>query len=264
MEILTDEQQGKLDALLAELATLPTPELIVEAVRIRGIDVSTEEGQHLFRTAMAGGIAAEKMFSYLLALRDFEQFRNSLGREIHGFMLRPEPTRPEEVEEYIREKTLAIKNSGLQEVTVHFFSNCVMHLHKLLKKAATGAGYQIPDADLAVLNAYRDLRNYYEHIENRLPGHVDAGEVVRETVTEDEWTIHSGIETDSEGYILLKGQRIDVTGRGLERVEDVVRRTWEQLKPAAVAGAREHFLANPADIPSPEAVRQDLLVSVGR
>ncbi|HSH58677.1 MAG TPA: hypothetical protein VK988_03350, partial [Acidimicrobiales bacterium] len=62
---------------------LPTPDLIAESVRIQGVDWTTDEGKARYRTAMAGGIAAEKIMSYLLALRDFEQFRNTLGRAIY-------------------------------------------------------------------------------------------------------------------------------------------------------------------------------------
>lgn len=159
MENLTPEQQARLTALMAELGTLPTPETIVEAVRIRGIDWTTEEGKSEYRRAMAGGIAAEKVLPYLSALRDFDLFRDTLGRGIHEQTSRPRPNRIEDIEDYARGNVLAIHNAELQEVTIHFFCNCVMHLHKLLKKAAEGAGYEIPEDDLAVLNAYRDLRN---------------------------------------------------------------------------------------------------------
>ncbi len=261
MENLTPERQVKLDALLARLETLPTPEAIVEAIHVRGLDWSTEQGKEEYRRAMAGGIAAEKMLSYLLALRDFEQFRNTLGGLIYEHRLRPMPTREEEVDDYVQSGILAIQNSGLQEVTVHFFCNCVMHLHKLLQKATAGAGHVIPQNDLEVLNAYRDLRNYYEHIENRLPGHVNAGEVVRETITEDEWRIESGLQTDDQGHILLKGKAIDVTARGLERIEEVVQRHWDLLKPAALDGVRRYFETNPSNIPPPGTVNRGLLVS---
>lgn len=136
-----------------------------------------------------------------------------------------------------------------------------MHLHKLLKKAGEGAGYEIPEQDLAVLNACRDLRNYYEHIENRLPAHVNAPECVREAITEHEWHIQSGLKVDDQGRIILKVHPLDVTGRGLERIEEVVRKTYENLKPAALDGVQRYFEANPQGIPGPEYVQQDLLVS---
>lgn len=258
---LTDEQQSRLDALLAELETLPIPELIVEAMRIRYLDWSTDEGKSRYRTAMAGGIAAQKMMAYLLALRDFEQFRDVLGRAVHEHKSRPQPTRREDIQQYALANAVAIHNSGLQEVAIHFFCNCVMHLFKLLEKAAEGAGYEIPEQDLAVLNAYRPLRNYYEHIENRLPGHANAREFVRETITEDEWHIQAGLKVDDQGRTILKGQPIDVTGRGMERIEDVVRKTFENFKPAALDGMCRYYEDNPEDIPGPEEVQHDLLVS---
>jgi len=263
MDSLTHEQQAKLDALVAKLETLPTPELIIESVRIRNIDWTTEEGKALYLTAMAGAIAAQKTMSYLVSLRDIEERRDTLGRQIRRHLSRPSPTDTEGIEDYARSRIRAIDDSGLQEVAVHFFCNCVIHLHTLLKKAAEGAQYNIPAEDLAVLTAYRDLRHYYEHIENRLPGNVNAAEVVRETSTEDGWHIESTLDVDDHGRILFKGQAIDVTAKGLERVEDVVRRTWEQLNPAALDGARQHFLHHPEAIPSPGDVQLHLLARLG-
>lgn len=258
---MTDKAKSQLDALLFELETLPVPELIVEAVRIRQLDWSTEEGKALYRTAMAGGIAAEKIMAYLLALRDFEQFRVELGRAIHEHKSQPLPTRKGDIRQYAWQNAIAVKNSGLQEVAIHFFCNCVMHLHKLLKKAAEGAGYEIPEEDLNILNAFRDLRNYYEHIENRLPGHVNAHEFVRETITEDEWQIQAGLKVDDEGRVILGDRPADVTARGLERIEEIVRKTYDNLKSSALDGVKRYFEANPQDIPRPEEVRQDLLVT---
>ena len=63
------------------------------------------------------------------------------------------PTRVEEIEDYARESIIAVHSSGLQEVTVHFFCNCVMPLHKLLKTAAEGAGYEMPKEDVKHVNA---------------------------------------------------------------------------------------------------------------
>lgn len=205
MNSLTKDQQAKLDAVLAELETLPTQELIVEAVRIRNLDWGTDEGKALYRTALASGIAGHKIMSYLLALRDFELFRTTLGEAIHASRSRPQPSRHEYLEEYVRDRLIAAENSGLQKVVVHFYCSCVMHLHKLLKKAAEGAEYEIPGEDLDVLNAYRGLRNYFEHIENRLPGQVNATEWVRETITENDWHIEVGLEVDNEGRTVLKG-----------------------------------------------------------
>lgn len=134
-----------------------------------------------YRTAMAGVIAAEKVMAYLETLRYREERRSNLGRALYEHRVRPMPTGLDQIGDYAMASAQAIYNSGLQEVAVHFICNCVMHVHKLLTKAAEGAGYTIPADDLAVLNAYRDLRNYYEHIDERLPGRVHAGEVVRET-----------------------------------------------------------------------------------
>ncbi len=277
MENLTREQESQLDALIAELEELPTAELIIEAARLRVMDrlrdthqaatqdgdPAVEEAKNLFRKAMAGSIAAEKVMSYLLTLRGLEQMRITLGREIDDHRSRPMPTRTEDVRLYAMNDVLATQKAGLQEVTIHFFCNCVMHLHKLLQKAAEGAGLEIPAEDLAILNAYRDLRNYFEHIESRLPGQVNAREMVHESFTEHEWHFRAGLQIDDQGRVMVKGKLFDVTSGGLEHIEEVVRRTWDALKPAALEGIRQHFHADPSHIPRPEEVNSDLLTSVG-
>lgn len=66
---------------------------------------------------------------------------------IHQAKSMPFPTRREDLEEYAKHQLVAHENSGVQEVAVHFFCICVMHLRKLLIKAAEAARYETPEGE---------------------------------------------------------------------------------------------------------------------
>ncbi|MGH2557638.1 MAG: hypothetical protein ACRDJH_01130 [Thermomicrobiales bacterium] len=76
--------------------------------------------------------------------------------------------------------------------------------------------------------------------------------------------IRLGLTMDSQERFVVSGVTVDVTTRGAQAARAVVRRNWEQLKPSALAMVRQHFTADPADIPDPGEVKSDLLVSLGR
>src|SRR5690349_25164487 len=69
MQPLTEDQQARLDALLRELATLPVPELIAEAGRLRGKPPMSEQLVNRMRSAFSGALAAQKIVSYLQIMR---------------------------------------------------------------------------------------------------------------------------------------------------------------------------------------------------
>ncbi len=64
MANLTDEQHAKLNALIVELETLPTPELIAESGRLRCSSPLNEAGKQRLRLAIGGGAAAQKIMAY--------------------------------------------------------------------------------------------------------------------------------------------------------------------------------------------------------
>ncbi len=72
----------RLDAVIAELRTLPTPEFIVESVRIRLEDPSNEEHLKRYRAAFAGAIAARMVLHYLTELRSLTDRIVATNREI--------------------------------------------------------------------------------------------------------------------------------------------------------------------------------------
>jgi len=277
MRELSDEQEIRLKRLTTELEGLTTPEVILEALRLQALttiqatatgnddysDAAVEQARQTITLGLSGAIAAEKVLSYLTALRDFNLMRQSLGQLIHEHVTRPKPTTEAEAEEYAKSFLIAGKNAGLQEVTIHYFCSCTIHLYHLLKKAAEAAGYEIPEVDLETLNHYRELRNYFEHIHNRLPGSVNDREMVQEFLFskgEMRWKI--GLESDDQNQVVMNGKAFDVTTQGLEAIEDAVIRTWEELKPAAIAGVRNFYRVNATNIPDPEKLNHDLLVKL--
>jgi hypothetical protein len=49
----------------------------------------------------------------------------------------------------------------------------------------------------------------------------------------------------------------------MARIESIVEETWKNLKLYALRQVREHFIADPPNIPPPESVTQGMLVQAG-
>lgn len=263
MENLSTDQRAKLNALIAELATLPTPELIAESVRLRIARPLDDMGKQRMRLAIGGGIAAEKLMAYIHALDDVDEHRGLIGRRI--FELHQEGERLLAIESLDAAKPLALAShlAGRQEVDYHFFAVCVGRIERLLLIAAKAAGHKVPRADGELLSAFRPLRDYYEHLEDRLPGRKNDAETVTETHDEHEWRVTMGHTVDDRERIVLGKVAVDVTPRGVAAIRAVLKRNWDQLEPSALAMVRKHFEADPSDIPGPEAVGHRLLASTG-
>ncbi|MGH7964182.1 MAG: hypothetical protein ACRERD_20560, partial [Candidatus Binatia bacterium] len=156
----------------------------------------------------------------------------------------------------------AIFHSGEAQILTHLFTSCVSQLWRLLRKAASGIGFTIPPEDLEFLGSYRNLRNYFEHIDQRMPGEIHASEGVLETISDQGLTIESGLKVDLLGRYIVNGVPADVTPRGLQAIEDIVRRTWERITDAGIAEVESFFVEHPSRIPDPRLIQQSLLTSV--
>lgn len=262
MDSLTFEQGAKLDALLAELASLPTPELNADSGRLRcGLPLD-DVGKKRMRLALSGAFAAEKILAYLQALEEVDNHRGMIGRRIFELHREGKRLRALESLDAVEPLVMASHLSGWQEVDFHFFAVCVGRIERFLPIAARAAGYKIPREDRDLLAPYRALRDYYEHLEDRLPAgkHYDEG---AETHDEREWRVRIGLTLDGQERIVLSGVAVDVTPRGVAAVRGVLRRNWEQLAPSTLTMVRKHFEAKPSDIPGPGEVKQNLLASTG-
>lgn len=262
MDNIIAQQRTQIEALLAELDTLPTPELIVEVGRLRCSSPLGESGKARMRLAYGGAFAIGKVAHYLEELRAIDSKRDAIGREIDRLQQRARELRDADLHTSIESQLSAIQQAGQQEVTFHFFVICVAQIDRLLPVAARAACYKLPKADRDILTAYTPLRHYFEHLDERLPGKAHRAEVVTESADKHEWRIQIGLACDAQGRIVIGGHPIDVTSRGVEAVESVVRRTWEGLRASALEEMRKHCLNNSNQIPQPKQVRQDLLVSV--
>jgi hypothetical protein len=144
-------------------------------------------------------------------------------------------------------------------VAFHFFVVAVGRIERLLPFAAKAAGYKISKDDLELLRSYRPLRDYYEHSEDHFPGRRNSAKVVTKEERYGTWHIRSGLTLDLQGRLVFGSKAVDVTSRGLAAVEEVLGRNWEALKPSAIRMVREHYVADPSDIPGPEVIKNDLL-----
>lgn len=259
---MDQEQKFRLDALIAELETLPTPELIAEGCRLRCSLPLDDAAKKRLRFAFAGGIAAEKCLAYITTLRDVEEARGRFGREIHQLRHDAERLRATKSLEAARPLVLASHLASRQEVMFHFFAVCVGRIERFLDIAARSAGHKLPADDRKLLRTFRALRDYYEHMEDRLPGGSNDDESVDELDREGVWHLRMGFTGDGQERLVLNGVTVDVTLRGLTAVEDVLQRNWDALKGSALDLVREHFESDPSDIPGPGEVCQDLLLTV--
>lgn len=264
MDSLTPEQVSRLEALLAELRQLPTPELLIEAGRLRLPMPLDEVGRKRFRQIFAGGVAAQKLLAYIGALEEVDDHRGAIGKRIFDLQQVGNRLIEQESAEAAKYLVEATYLAGRQEVDYHFFAVCVGRIERLLLLVARTAGYKIPLADKELLASYRALRDYYEHLEDRLPSGKRYDEALGEIEQNGEWRIRVSLGIDSQERIIIDGAVVDVTPRGVTAVREAVRRSWEQLGPSALALVRKHYEENPSAIPAPEEINQELFVSAAR
>lgn len=212
--------------------------------------------------ALAGAHAVEKVTPYIQMLYAIDKERNRIGIEIHRLhevvekQITIDPRLAAEAE------TEAVSLAGLQEVTYHLFSSCVMAIHGLLPLVAKSTGYKLPRAYKEVLESYKPLRDYFEHMEERAPGKKHQSEVVTESLDGEKWRIASGFKFDDEGRMVFKGKTIDLTTRGLEAIESMLDRVSLEIRASCIQQIRDYFLQYPESPPSPEQVPCELLVKV--
>src|SRR5688572_26708547 len=151
MTRITRKQQQKLVEVLRILESLPTPQLLIEATRLRLPSRLTEANKAQFRMVLRGAYAAQKIPYYLDELRSIETRRNALGKEVGEIARRMIEMQDEDPMGATELYLLRLEAVGRQEVTYHFFAICVALIHRLLPEAARAAGYKIPAKDLNVL-----------------------------------------------------------------------------------------------------------------
>jgi hypothetical protein len=268
---LTKEQRTQLKALLAEIDTMPTPEAIVACREAMGADLDTDEGVKLADQSMAGAWAAERIIPYLLELRELNARRLELGKTIYHHQRHPDPEHESEVVGKAQAEVFASHLSGSQEVIFNLICICVKHIRSFLKIAAESVNYTIDPDDLEFLDTYRHLRNHYEHMYNRLPGKTNELALLVKDISDGTYRVQGGLDVDSAGNILVVELKagvatthaVAVTQAGMQRIESIVQETWRNLKRSAVKQVRQHFIADPSNIPSPASLTQGMLFRAG-
>lgn len=259
---MTEEQRNRLEDLIVHLCTFPLPELIVASGDLRCPRPLNEQAKQRVRQSLAGAYAIGKIANYMHMLRGVDAERQRVGHQAHLLRQRVQKLGESNPESAITADVHVSFLSGMQEVTYHFFAICVMAIDGLLPLVARATGYKIPPADKAVLAAYKPLRDYFEHIEDRAPGKSRQAEVVTEHQDEHQWRVVHGFLVDEDDRIILNDQPVDVTMRGLHVVEEVVARSYLGMKASCLNQVRDHFAHEPSTLPSPDDVPYKPLVSV--
>ena len=264
-DAVTSDQEKQLSAVMAELNRLTTPGLIFESARLRLPDEPTDTDKTRFRMAYAGVVAATKIESYMVSMRQANTRRLQLGKRIRDLNDKVRDLRITDPVAAIPAAVEVPKLSGLQEVEVHTFVIAINAIQKLLPFAARAAGFKISATDKKTLLQFEPLRDFYEHIEQRLPGskHPKKDQAFQEPDDESGWYMKFELPTDADGYILIDGNRIDVSSGGVSKVQDVVERTWASIRESALADAEKFFRANPDRLPDPAVVDSGFETKVG-
>lgn len=256
---LSPGEHQRLEELLAALTNLPTPEVIVEAGRIRCPLPLNDASRSRFRQVISGGIAAQKILAYIEMLRFVNLQRLAVGKANHETQQRAAELMTAEDLAAAGFLVQADRLAGIQEVTWHFFAICVGRIERYLPLVTRPAGYRMSQADKEVLASFRPLRDYYEHLEDHLPAAKSPGDVVEITETPEHITVRMGLTIDDDGRIVLDGKPIDVTAQGLNAVGEVLQRVWNAAGANAIEEVRKHFTRDPSNIPSPDSLSQSLL-----
>lgn len=259
---MNEDQRQKLDELIAELETLPTPELIREACKVVALSAPPAGLKRRMEAAMDAAISAQLVLAYLPVLRQVEDWRWAIGQQIYVYREQSERLFPVQLEGSVRLAVQVSQMIGEQDVIRHYWVVTVGRIQRLLEKLARETGYKLNGGDRRLMEGYRDLRDYYEHLEGELPGARSGKQQngVEETIEEIHITF--GLEMDVEGRTILGDKRIDVNSQGLRAIEDLVERVYLGSRGAAIGKVQTYFQKHPDTIPSRNVVDPTLLASV--
>lgn len=197
-----------------------------------------------------------KVLYYLEALDRIDQERLKVGQEVARLRGRVAELREADPGEAVRLDFTVFTLAGTQEVSWHLFTVCVSQVLRLLPEAARGAGIELSEEDREYLETFKNLRNHFEHLDERLPGREKKGRIV--IMQPDELRMVLGLQVDELGRVIVNGTAVDVTGRGVEAVRRIVDGTVEAIRAACLGQVRQHFAVDPEQIPAPESIGSGL------
>jgi hypothetical protein len=237
-----------------------TPELLIAVGEITTIGrPDYEAAKDEMRQFFGAAFASLRIQHYLNYLRDCEEHRVRLNRAIHESLQSMPPETAENMRALVEIRAQVRFLSGEVDLQFHLISIAASQIARLIPHLVAPVGYSIPESDMGRLTAFKNLRDNYEHLNERLPGGKRAGWMVVEDETTGQWTIEMGYAFDRQGRILLNGATIDVTGKDIAEIQRVVTETWSQVRLAALQDLRDYLLKHPDRIPpqvnTPEFLR---------
>jgi hypothetical protein len=261
---LTDAQKARFQGVMEKLEKLDVPELLAESARLRLPKPMTEELKPRYRSNFAGAIAAQKVLAYIDELGAANDRRIELGKEIIRLNEEANKLVSTDPEQAAAFRVTAGRLAGMQEVPIHRFASAIERISVLLPAATKTSGYKLSAQDRAFLENYIALRDYYEHLEERLPGGKFDDEACIEI--EDDWGWRIVMElpiNKTDGMIEIRGSRIDVSSDAVRDVILTMQRAWADLRANALAEVQKYFINNPEHIPEPSEVRDAILAELG-
>lgn len=266
----SSSQSESLLALMIALGALPTPNLVATAARLLCPATPANEKIKLrFRKQLSGAFAIHALFSYRSSVISVNERRERIGTEIHHRFNIYQQARERQPEIADRVLDEAIDLRGQQETLFHFISICGFKFHQLLPLAARAAGHKVPTTDMQVLKGYEHLRHYYEHIDDHYPGRDNSETSVQEFDDGINWTVRMGLPRDEFERLLVRQARapftiwtVDVSRTGIDTMVEIVDRNLEDIRASALTLVRNHYLAHPWGIPSPDEIGTDPLVKM--
>jgi hypothetical protein len=261
---LTDEQKARFNGVMEKLEKLEVPELLAETARLRLPKPMTEELKPRYRSNFAGAIAAQKVLAYIQELDAANDRRIELGTEIMRLNKEANELESTDPDQAAAFRVTAGRLAGMQEVAIHRFANAIQRIRVFLRAAVKTSGYKLPLPDRELLGIYEDLRDYYEHLEERLPGGKFDEEACLEIDDGRGWRIIMELPIDkTDGMIEVRGSRIDVSSDAVMDVMQIMQRAWADLRANALAEVQKYFIKNPEHIPDPSEVRDAILAQLG-
>jgi hypothetical protein len=263
-EDLTDDQRARFNGVMEKLEKLDVPELLAETARLRLPKPMTPELKPRYRSNFAGAIAAQKVLAYISELDDANERRVELGKEIMRLNAEANALESSDPVEATALRVTVGRLAGMQEVAIHRFASAIERISVLLPAATKTSGYKLSTQDRVFLENYIALRDYYEHLEQRLPGGKFEKEACKEIEDERGWRIIMELPIDEmDGMIVIRGHRIDVSSDAVMDVILVMQRAWADLHANAMAEVQKYFLTHPEHIPDPSEVRDAILAQLG-
>jgi hypothetical protein len=260
---LTAEQEALLAEVQRVLGALTTPALIYEAARIRLSIPPTEADKTQFRNHYGYAVAAVKVMAYVHMMREANKERVRIGRAIDKMDQKSRQLALIDPMGAIAPSVEAPMMAGLQELELHKFAIAVNRIRILLPHALKAAGFSLNKADRDTLEEFEELRHFYEHIENHLPGKPNPGPSVAEEGDDTYWRIIFQLPLDTTGQISFNGKTIQVDSRGATRVQTLVKRAWWRMAPSIIAETEKYLRKHPHRIPDPRTVDSGWEVKIG-